>query len=93
MIKEIRLSAGLRKIAGAKAVEVLIGPSATVRDLLHGLREANPALAARVLTPEGELVEGIQMIVGGQHIIFQQGLDTAIGEADEVMMIPPLMGG
>jgi molybdopterin converting factor small subunit len=93
MIKEIRLSAGLRKIAGSKAVDVHMGPAATARDLLHGLREANPALAAHILTAEGNLTDGIRMVVGGQHIDFLQGLDTPIGEEDDILLFPPLMGG
>lgn len=93
MIKVIRLSAGLRKIAGSKAIDVSISPAATVRDLLYSLHEVNPPLAAFILTAEGELIEGVQLIVGGQHINFLQGLDTPIGETDEIMLIPPLMGG
>ncbi len=50
-------------------------------------------LAHVILTPNGELAEGIMMIVGGRHIDFLQGLDTPIGAADDVMLIPPLSGG
>jgi MoaD family protein len=93
MIKEIRLSAGLRKVAGSKAVDVPVTPAATVRDLLHSLRETNPALAAHILTDDGNLIESFRLIVSGQHIDFLQGLDTPIHETDEIMLIPPLMGG
>ena len=92
-VKSVRLSAGLRRVAGAKAVDVPTGPQATARDVLRRLCEINPALADRILTPDGELAAGIMMIVGGRHIDFQQGLDTPIGAADEVMIIPPLSGG
>ncbi|MBI5960564.1 MAG: MoaD/ThiS family protein [Chloroflexi bacterium] len=89
----IRLSAGLRTIAGAKAVTVGINSKAAVRDLLHGLRTVNPSLAKHILTPDGGLVDGMMMLVRGQHIDFQQGLDTLIGPGDDVMIIPPLSGG
>jgi molybdopterin synthase sulfur carrier subunit len=92
-IKSVRLSAGLRRVAGAKAVDVPTGPQTTARDLLRRLCEVKPALAERILTPDGELADGIMMIVGGRHIDFQQGLDTPIGAADEVIIIPPLSGG
>ncbi|HEX3053321.1 MAG TPA: ubiquitin-like small modifier protein 1 [Aggregatilineaceae bacterium] len=92
MIK-IRLSAGLRSVAGSKTVEVQIKPGATVRDLLHSLHAANAALANHILTPSGDLVAGMLLIVRGQHIDFQQGLDTAVHEVDEVMLVPPLSGG
>ena len=93
IIKSVRLSAGLRRVAGAKAVDVPTGPQTTARDLLRRLCEAHPALADVILTPDGELADGIMMIVGGRHIDFQQGLDTPIGAADDVMIIPPLSGG
>jgi len=74
-------------------VDVHLEPEATVRDLLRGLPEANPALANHILTPEGELAAHFRLIVGGQHIDFLQGLDTAVNERDEIMLIPPLAGG
>jgi len=43
---------------------------ATVRDLLHTLRTVNPALAAKILTPEDELASGMLMIVGASTSIF-----------------------
>jgi molybdopterin synthase sulfur carrier subunit len=92
-VKSVRLSAGLRRIAGSKAVDVPTGPQTTARDLLRRLCDANPALADHILTPNGELADGIMMIVAGRHIDFQQGLDTPIGAADDVMIIPPLSGG
>lgn len=94
MITTIRLSAGLRTVAGAKVIGVPVPPGgATVRDLLAALWQANPALAAHVLTPEGTLTAGIMMLVRGRHIDFQQGFDTVIGEGEDVMLIPPLSGG
>ena len=92
-VKSVRLSAGLRRIAGSKAVEVPTGPQTTARDLLRRLCDVNPALADHILTPNGELDDGIMMIVAGRHIDFQQGLDTPIGAEDDVMIIPPLSGG
>jgi molybdopterin synthase sulfur carrier subunit len=92
-VKSVRLSAGLRRVAGAKAVDVPTDSQTTARDLLRRLCDVSPALSDRILTPDGELADGIMMIVGGRHIDFQQGLDTPIGAADDVMIIPPLSGG
>ena len=91
--KTIRLSATLRTIAGAKTIDVPIPPGATVRDLLIRLIDAHPLLADRVIGPDGGLSEGIQLIIGGRHIDFLQGLDTPVGAPDDVLLIPPLSGG
>jgi molybdopterin converting factor small subunit len=93
----IRLSAGLRNIAGAKAVTVDLSPGSSqgwaVRDVLNRLHTVNPSLAKHILTPEGGLVTGMMMLVRGQHIDFQQGLDTLVALGDDLMIIPPLSGG
>lgn len=92
-ITTIRLSAGLRTIAGAKSIELHTAPGTTAGDVLRALWDANPALAARIVTPEGALAQGILMIVRGKHIDFQQGLATPIAPGDEVLIVPPLSGG
>lgn len=89
----IRLSAGLRTIAGAKTIALHTGPHTTAGEVLRALWDANPALAARIITPQGTLAEGILMIVRGKHIDFQQGLETPIAPGDEVLIVPPLSGG
>jgi molybdopterin synthase sulfur carrier subunit len=92
-IKTVKLSANLRVIAGTKSLEVTVGKDATARDLLHAIRQANPALGARVIDDKGQLDAGIQFLVDGRHIDFLQGLDTPIGDVAQVMLIPPVSGG
>lgn len=91
--KTIKLSATLRTIAGAKTVEVPVSTGATAGDLLRALAQVNPALGERVLDEQQQLSEGIQFLVSGRHIDFLQGLDTPIGESDNLMLIPPISGG
>jgi molybdopterin synthase sulfur carrier subunit/adenylyltransferase/sulfurtransferase len=93
VVKTVRLSATLRTVAGAKQVEVPVRSQATVRDLLATLKVVNAPLAAYILAPDGTLNAGIQVIVGGRHIEFLQGLETPIGAHEDLMIIPPLMGG
>ncbi len=92
-IKTVKLSANLRTIAGAKTIDVPVHDNATVRDLLRALSHVNPTLGAHVFDDDGKLTTGIQLLVGGRHIDFLQGLDTPIGNVTEFMLIPPLSGG
>ncbi len=89
----LRLSAQLRDIAGAKAVELPVPADGTVRDLLRALRVQQPALADRTLNPDDTLRTGIQLIMGGRHIDFLQGLDTPLAGQTDLLLIPPLAGG
>jgi MoaD family protein len=92
-LKTVRLLATLRSIAGAKDVTVPVAPEATARDLLRAIHQAYPMLGAYLLAPDGGLNPGIQFLVGGQHIEWQQGLDTPVANADDLLLIPPISGG
>jgi molybdopterin synthase sulfur carrier subunit len=91
--RTVRLSAGLRQLAGAREVVVNVPPGATVRELLQTLHVVCPALGDRILTADGSLNAGILMLIDGKHIDFLQGLDSPIDQAKDLMLIPPLLGG
>ena len=92
-IKTVKLSASLRDLAGAKAVDVQVQENATARDLLLALAQAHPELGERVLDADGQLGSGIQFMVGGRHIQWLQGLDTPVADARDFLLIPPISGG
>lgn len=91
--KTVRLSATLRQLAGAKEVTVTVRQGATVDDLLQALRQAYPALGARILEADGSLKTGIQLLVDGRHIDFLQGLQSPVDVAGDLFLIPPISGG
>ncbi|MCD4686409.1 MAG: MoaD family protein [Anaerolineae bacterium] len=91
--KTVKLSATLRQLANAKVIEVDLMPGATVRDLLQVLTVRYPALAAFILASDDMLKPGIQLLVDGRHIDFLQGFDTPLEQAQQVFLIPPIMGG
>lgn len=75
--------------------EVLVGEHPTIRDLLrvlhakHGTRFAKAALDQE----SGGLNPYLIITVNGANACDLQGLDTAIGDGDEVAFVPPLTGG
>ncbi len=91
--KTVKLSATLRQIADAKVLEVDLARDATVRDLLQVLSVRYPALAEFILASSDALKPGIQLLVDGRHIDFLQGFDTPLEQAQQVFLIPPIMGG
>ncbi len=91
--KTIRLSAQLRQIAGSSAITVDVPHGATVRDLFRAIQQAAPELGARIVTEDGDLAPGIQMLIDGRHIDFLQGVDTPVDQANDVFLIPPTYGG
>jgi len=45
------------------------------------------------ITQDGDLRRFVNVYVSGEDIRFQQGLDTAINDGDEVTILPAVAGG
>jgi sulfur-carrier protein len=54
--------------------------------------EAHGDLRERI-TQDGDLRRFVNVYVSGEDIRFQQGLETAINEGDEVTILPAVAGG
>lgn len=92
--KTVALLAQLRAVAGDKTISLTVEDGATVRDLLQALAAAYPALGARVLAPDQELREEMQLVIDGRHVsLLPAGLDTEIADAHHIMLVPPISGG
>ena len=87
----IRIPSALRTLTGgASDVEV---SAATVRDALVELDKRHPGIAAKLLDGSGSVKPFIRIYVRAEDIGGQSGLDTTIGERDEVDIIPAIAGG
>lgn len=91
-ITTVRLFGGLRALLG-KTLPVKAGPHPLVRDVLHAIRRDYPPLAARLFDDQGQLDPDVILLVGGENVAALQGIETPVGEAGEVMIIPPMVGG
>ena len=45
------------------------------------------------ITENGELRRFVNVYVGGEDIRFGQGLDTPVGDGDEITILPAVAGG
>lgn len=87
----VRIPSALRGLTGGHAdVPAAV---ATVREVIAELDRRYPGLAARVLDAAGGVKPFIRVFVGGEDIGARAGLDTPVGERDEVEIIPALAGG
>lgn len=87
----IRIPTTLRTFtAGNSDVDVT---GATVRDAIADLEKRHPGIAAKILDSAGSVKPFIRIFVGGDDIGGLQGLDTRVGERDEVSIVPALAGG
>ena len=77
---------------GQKRVPVDV-PRRVVRDALDCLSRKYPGVRDRVLTESGELRPHINIFVATESIRYTGGLDTQIGEGEEVTIVPAVSGG
>ncbi|MCZ6596773.1 MAG: MoaD/ThiS family protein [Planctomycetota bacterium] len=87
----VRIPTPLRSFT-AGADEVCIA-GATVGEVLRGLGEQYDGLAERLLGPDGELRQFINVFVGSENVRALQGLQTPVGDGAIVSIIPAVAGG
>ena len=86
----VKIPTQLRAATGGQAeVEVSGG---TVGEALDAVFDAHSELRGRI-TEDGTLRRFVNVYVSGEDIRFQQGLETAINEGDEVTILPAVAGG
>ena len=87
-----KLFADLAEVAGDRTLEVEVCGD-TVGDALDALLDARPALRDRVLTDDGDLRDHVNLLRNGTNVANEDGLDTELGEDDELALFPPVSGG
>jgi len=87
----IRVPSALRTFTGGLAdIETA---ATTVREAITDLDTRHPGIAARILDGSGAVKPFIRVFVGPDDIGELSGLDTKIGERDEVSIVPAIAGG
>jgi molybdopterin/thiamine biosynthesis adenylyltransferase/rhodanese-related sulfurtransferase/molybdopterin converting factor small subunit len=87
----IRIPMPLRSFtAGVDEVKVQAG---TVGEALNALAGAHPGLRERVLSPEGNLRQFVNVFVGNRNIQSLDGLMTRLSNGDVISIIPAVAGG
>ena len=86
----VKIPTQLRAATGGQA-EVEVDGS-NVGEALDAVFAAYGDLRERI-TEDGTLRRFVNVYVSGEDIRFQQGLDTAINDGDEVTILPAVAGG
>jgi len=87
----VRIPPVLRAQAGSnKQVEVT---GATVGEAIGSLIEQFPGLRDQLLTGDGSLNRFVNVYVNGRDVRYEQELETPVGAADTVVLLPAMAGG
>ena len=87
----IRIPGALRSLTHGSA-EIVVDAS-NVREALVELDRFHPGLAMKLLDAAGSVKPFIRIYVGPEDIQSLHGLDTKLGERDEMSIIPAIAGG
>jgi molybdopterin converting factor small subunit len=64
-----------------------------VAEAMENLMSQFPALRPHLTNGKGELRSFVNLFLGEDNIRDLQGLDTPLGDADQLIMIPSIAGG
>ncbi|MGH2454790.1 MAG: ubiquitin-like small modifier protein 1 [Candidatus Limnocylindria bacterium] len=86
----VRIPPVLREnVGGSRTVEAT---GSTVAEVLADLFAAYPALRDRV-TQDGHLSPFVNVYVNDRDVRYREGMETAVGPADTVILLPAMAGG
>jgi len=86
----VRIPPVLRENTGGSRTVDVAGN--TVAEALDDLFGKHPALRDRV-TEEGRLSHFINVYVNDRDVRYRDGLETAVGTADTIILLPAMAGG
>ena len=86
----VKIPAQLRAATGGDGEIEVEGE--TVGEALDAVFDQHDGLRERI-TQDGDLRRFVNVYVSGEDIRFQDGLDTAVNDGDEVTILPAVAGG
>ncbi len=86
----VKIPSQLRAATGGEGELSVEG--GTVGEALDAVFDQHDGLKERI-TQDGDLRRFVNVYVSGEDIRFQEGLDTAVNDGDEVTILPAVAGG
>jgi MoaD family protein len=83
---------GPLRAASGGAARVAV-PARTLRGVLEELERRYPALHRSICDETGKVRPHVNLFVNQQHMRDREGLDTALGPGDVVIILPAVSGG
>ena len=88
---QVNLPTVLRPHAGGERTVALEG--ATVGEVLNALVARYPGMNGQVIDDAGALHKFVNIYINDDDVRYLQGVDTPVGVADELSILPAVAGG
>ena len=90
-MSRVRIPPTLRAATdGSKLVDVA---GETIREVVDNLIATYPGLAPQLLAADGRVNGFVNVFLNDTDVRHLDGLDTAVGERDSVVLLPAMAGG
>jgi len=87
----VRIPPVLRPAVGGEREVTAAGSS--VGEVLTALVEAHPETSEQIFAEDGELNRYVNVYLNDEDVRVLDGLGTAVGESDELVILPAMAGG
>ena len=87
----VRIPPVLRPSVGGEREVSAAGSS--VGEVLTALVEAHPETREQIFAEDGELNRYVNVYLNDEDVRVLEGLGTAVGESDELVILPAMAGG
>ncbi len=77
-------------VGGEKEVDA---SGESVGDILRDLAAVHPATQSQLFSPDGELNRYVNVYLNDEDVRVLDGLDTAVGDGDTLVILPAMAGG
>ena len=87
----VRIPPVLRPSVGGE--KELNAGGATVGEILRSLAQDHPDTESQLFAPDGGLNRYVNVYLNDEDVRVLDGLDTAVGETDTLVILPAMAGG
>jgi molybdopterin synthase sulfur carrier subunit len=85
----VKLFGSLRRYVNEHEFDI---PGQSIDDVLKTLCTENAALCAAIFDGD-KLRPHVRVMISGRDVELDEGLNTPVGEADDIAIFPPIAGG
>lgn len=91
MATTVRIPTPLRRVTGGQ--DKVNAEGETLAQIIDSMESQYPGIKERICDPDGSLRNFVNVFVNGEDVRFLDGVNSGIGDGDEVSIVPAVAGG
>ncbi len=91
MATTVRIPTPLRRVTGGQ--DKVNAEGETLAQIIDSMESQYPGIKERICDPDGSLRNFVNVFVNGEDVRFLDGVDSGVGDGDEVSIVPAVAGG